>query len=405
MHDLKGNLLLSGSAALILLIFIPFQSILAQAGVFTSDVQYNFGESILFTGIYSGDEQVISGTLFFQIEGEEGSREGELQIQPGNQVEFQYNLTDDPVRAFSTIKYWFELDLDNGHRFSSPQETLQYEDNRFDWQEREAEKFHLRWYEGDTVFAQSALDVAEQGLDNAQNLVPFTLQEPVELYAYGNAVEMRTALQSFGEKWTGAHANPDLAVMMLSLPPGPEQRLEMERQIPHELMHILLYQNMGQGYANLPVWLNEGLASIAELYPNPDFLVLLEKAQEKDSLPSIQSLCRSFPRDASGAYLAYAQSASFTRYLHQQYGSSLLQQLIKNYQDGLNCQRGIEATYDLPLAQLERQWRQDMLGENVYQSAFNNLLPWFVLLGIVLLVPFGLLFSGMRKRSRGHKSG
>ena len=405
MRDLKGNLLLTGSAALILWIFIPFQAIFAQAGVFTSDVQYNFAESILFSGNYSGDEQVISGTLFFQIEGEEGTRQGELRIQPGNQVEFQYNLADDPIRAFSTIKYWFELDLDNGQTFSSPHETLQFEDNRFDWQERETEKFHLRWYEGDTGFAQSALDVAEQGLGNAQNLVPFTLKEPVELYAYGNAVEMRTALQSFGKKWTGSHANPDLAVMMLSLPPGPEQRLEMERQIPHELMHILLYQNMGQGYANLPVWLNEGLASIAELYPNPDYLVLLEKAQEKDSLPSIQSLCRSFPRDASGAYLAYAQAASFTRYLHQQYGSSLLQQLIKNYQDGLNCQRGIEATYDLTLAQLERQWRQDVLGENVYQSAFNNLLPWFVLLGIVLLLPFGLLLAGMRKRAHGHQPG
>ena len=144
MRDLKGNLFLTSSAALILWIFIPFQAIFAQAGVFTSDVQYNFAESILFSGNYSGDEQVISGTLFFQIEGEEGIRQGELRIQPGNQVEFQYNLADDPIRAFSTIKYWFELDLDNGQTFSSPHETLQYEDNRFDWQERETEKFHLR---------------------------------------------------------------------------------------------------------------------------------------------------------------------------------------------------------------------------------------------------------------------
>jgi hypothetical protein len=405
MRDQKCPLLLARLTVLILLILIPFQAIHAQAGRFTSDVHYNFGENILFSGNYSGDEQVTRGTVYFQVEGEEGTRMRELDIQPGNQVIFQYNPSDDPIRAFSAIDYWFELELDSGKMFTSPHETLIYEDNRFDWQERETDNFHLRWYEGDGSFSQSVLDVAELGLDKAKNLLPFTLKEPVEIYAYGNAVEMRSALQSFGKNWVGAHADPDLAVMVLSLPPGPEQRLEMERQIPHELMHILLYQNIGPGYANLPVWLNEGLASIAELYPNPDFLTLLEKAQEKDTLPTMDSLCRSFPRDASGAYLAYAQAASFTRYLHQQYGSSMLQQLIKQYQDGLNCQRGIEATYDLTLPQLDRQWRQDVLGENIYQSAFNNLLPWFILLGIILLVPFSLLLAGMRKRIQGRQPG
>ena len=81
-----------------------------------------------------------------------------------------------------------------------------------------------------------------------------------------------------------------------------------------------------------------------------------------------------------------------------------MQQLIMQYQDGLNCQRGAEATYNLTLAQLERQWRQDVLGENVYQSAFSNLLPWFVLLGIILLIPFGLMLAGIRKRSEGHQA-
>lgn len=404
MREQKYKLLVAWLAALIFLTTIPDQTLYAQTDPFTSDVQYNFGESILFSGNYSGDEQVLSGTLFFQQEGEEGSRGGQLEIQPGNQVQFEYNLAEDPLRAFSTVNYWFELNLENGQKYVSPQQELLYEDNRFDWQEREDAMFHLRWYEGDTAFAQTVLDVAELGLANAQNLVPFTLREPIDIYVYASAAEMRTTLQSFGKNWVGAHTDPDLGVMVLSLPPGPEQRLEMERQIPHELMHILLYQNIGPGYANLPVWLTEGLASMAELYPNPDYLVLLENAQEKDTLPSIQSLCRSFPRDASGAYLAYAQAASFTRYLHQQFGSSQMQQLIKQYQDGLNCQRGAEAAYDLTLPQLERQWRQNVLGENVYQSAFSNLLPWFVLLSIFLLIPFGLILAGIRKRSEGHQA-
>ena len=165
----------------------------------------------------------------------------------------------------------------------------------------------------------------------------------MDIYAYASAKDMQEILQSIKKNWIGAHADPDLGVMVLSLPEGPEQRLEMERQIPHELMHILLYKMVGAGYVNLPAWLSEGLASVAELYPNPDYLVLLENAHNKGNLPSIISLCQSFPRDASGAFLAYAQSASFTRYLHQRFGSSGMERLVRQYADGLDCERGIRS--------------------------------------------------------------
>ena len=171
----------------------------------------------------------------------------------------------------------------------------------------------------------------------------------------------------------------------------------MERQIPHELMHILLYKMVGAGYVNLPAWLSEGLASVAELYPNPDYLVLLESAHNKGNLPSILSLCQSFPRDASGTFLAYAQSASFTRYLQQRFGSSGLERLLRQYADGLDCQRGAEAALGVPLAQLGREWRKDVFGENVYLTAINNLLPWMVLLIMIAVIPVGLVIAGKRR--------
>ncbi|HEX7973541.1 MAG TPA: peptidase MA family metallohydrolase, partial [Anaerolineales bacterium] len=180
---------------------------------------------------------------------------------------------------------------------------------------------------------------------------------------------------------------------------GPDQRLLTEQRIPHELMHIMLYQSLGQGFANLPDWLNEGLASDAELYPNPDYQIILNSAYQKKSLLPISSLCQALPRDVSSALLAYAQSASFTRYLHHTYGMATMQSLVRDYGNGLDCGRGLEAALGQSLPQLERQWRQDTFAENASLTAANNLLPWGAMLVAVLGVPMILAVSRLRRAS------
>ena len=177
----------------------------------------------------------------------------------------------------------------------------------------------------------------------------------------------------------------------------------MERQIPHELMHILLYEKLGPAYVNLPSWLNEGLASVAELYPNPDSLILLASRQEKDTLLPITSLCNAFPRDAADAYLAYAEAASFTRFIQLQYGSILLDQIVRQYADGLDCERGIEIALGKTLSQVEREWQREALGDDPWITALKDLAPWLVLLVAVLFVPVALVFATLRSRPAPNK--
>ena len=171
----------------------------------------------------------------------------------------------------------------------------------------------------------------------------------------------------------------------------------MEQGIPHELMHIMLYQMVGPAYTNLPTWFNEGLASAAELYPNPDYQILLNNAHEKGSLLSIASLCNAFPRDASSALLAYSQSASFVRYLYHTYGTSGLNDMVTTYANGLDCERGAVSRIGKTLEQLERQWRQEVFAENANLTGLTNLFPWLVLSLAVLLGPLGLIFFKVHK--------
>lgn len=157
------------------------------------------------------------------------------------------------------------------------------------------------------------------------------------------------------------HADPELGVMVVSLPPGPGQQMETERQVPHELMHILLYQKLGQDYADLPTWLQEGLASLNETYPNPDYMTVLQDAAKKGSILSMNSLCRGFPAEASKFFQSYAQADSFTRFLYDAYGSEGLQALIQAYANGVECERGAEMGLGKTLTQLDAQWQHQAL--------------------------------------------
>jgi hypothetical protein len=307
------------------------------------------------------------------------------------------------VRAFSTLTYWFEVQLADGTRLASEQASFQYDDNRFNWQTREASPFRVHWIEGDVDFAQNALDVVKAGLQRVQSLSKVDLPpEGIDIFIYSTAAEMQATLNLASQDWVAAgHADPELGVIVVTLPPGPDQRLLMEQRLPHELMHVLLYQKMGPAYTNLPTWLNEGLASNAELYPNPDYLVLLSQAVEKDSLLPMAMLCKTFPRDASSALLAYAQATSFTRYLHEQYGSSGLERIMGNYADGLDCERGIAVALESDLPHLEKDWRRVSFGENPLLSALKRLTPWLVLLLVILAVPVGLVLVTLVRKSGG----
>jgi hypothetical protein len=361
-------------------------------------ITYNFGDFLRLSGKLEPASSRGQSYIYMQIPGVPDTFSDRLDVDSAGEYSYDYPLDTQPLRAFTTLVYWVETTDRNGSIDASPPANFFYEDNRYQWYERSSGIFVAHWYQGDASYGQMILDIAASGLQQAWSIVSLPEPENVKVYAYANAQELRQALQLSGQNWVGAHADPDLNVMLLSIPQGPEQRLEMERQVPHELMHILLYQKMGNAYASLPMWLNEGLATMAELYPNPDYSTLLDNAIQNESLLSIHSLCHSFPGDAPSAYLAYAESGSFVRYLHESYGKSGLTSLLQAYQDGVDCELGVETAFDQNIDQLESNWRRQTFGEVNPSHAFNQMLPWLLILLTVLAVPTSLVILSMRRK-------
>jgi len=376
----------------LMLFLLPWRSAAAQASlpqVQEISVQYGFGQEIIFYGQVTPAQAVSQALLFFRPQGETNTRVAVLSLQSDGRFEYHYPVSQAPIRAFSQVSFWFNLNQNNGESLTSSEYFFTYLDNRFPWQTIHSGQITLHWYAGDAAFGQDLADSAARAQQNIANLLGNFPAAEYHIYVYAAAADLQTALERGGQAWVAGHADPDLGVGLVSIAPGPEQGLQMDRQLAHELMHLAHYRSLPSGYASLPVWLKEGLAANAELIANPDYEVAISAAAQKNNLLPFTSLCASFPSDAASRFLAYAQSDSFVRRLKEQYGVSGIQALNRAYADGLGCEEGVQRALGISLTQAEQAWRTSTLGQNILLEALKNISAYALLL-LLFLVPVGL---------------
>ena len=362
-------------------------------------VEYTMGGAVNFETRVITENPIQEVWVFVHPQGDINTIAGLASQHPSNVVTYKLELSEHPIRAYSTIEFWYRITLEDGTEITTDPETFIYFDNRFEWQTLAGSPFEIFWYEGDLTFGQEILNTAQEGMSRFQNYLPVPKPADIQAYVYASATELQTALRLSGESglWIAGHADPDLGVVVVTIPPGPAQTYEIKRQIPHEITHVMLYQWLGEDYYNLPQWLREGLPSMAELFPNPDYALLLENAHDTESLLPMDTLCESFPLGASNFLLAYAQSADFTWFLYENYGSTRLEALSRAYADGLNCEQGAQQALGISLAELDREWRKQTFGDNTLLAVLRELLPWIVLMGVILVGPLVLIVGRRRE--------
>ena len=361
-------------------------------------ISYLFGSPITFQArLLNVPGPISEAYILFRADGEPSTRVFPVTVAADGVTTFIYSFEQGPIRPFATLRYQYRVKLQDGQELFTDEFSFLYYDNRFPWQEREADGVRIHWYAGDERFGQDALDVAREGLQRSKQLLLVEPAARIDIYIYASVTDLQKALETGGVSWAGGHASPDLRVGMVSIAPGAEQGLEMDREIPHELAHIVTYDLTRERYQSLPVWLREGIASQTEITTNPDYPRAITLASESQSLLSFGDLCASFPPDSGRAFLAYAQSDVFTRFVIEKYGQSGLLALIQAYGDGLDCEQGAVRALGQPLTQLEAEWKSSSLGMNRGFAVLGNFLPYLILLIFVMAVPLtnALLFKGV----------
>lgn len=373
-----------------------------QAGIeIETAATYVFGRQITFTVLVRSPVQIQQATIVILDESL-----GVSHVRPvvftNDSSEFVFDTQQNMIRPFSSVSWYYQITLADGSAVQSTTQSIHYEDNRYGWQRLEAGSLRVLWAQGDAAFGQSALNAALTGLQSISSLLPVDLNQPADLYIYPAQTDI-SFLSS--EAWEAGRAYPDLGVALVAIELDSNQSLNMEQRIPHELMHVMLFRQLGAGYRNLPVWLNEGLATLAEINPTSDYERLLLDASNRNDLIPMQDLCAAFPADSTAAFLAYAEARSFTAYLRDSYGAPALLNLARLYSSGVDCENGTQGALGLSLSQLDEDWREQALGQNVLGVAFRNLIPYFVLLLLLILLPFLVGMNSVRQKAGQNGSG
>lgn len=396
-------------AILLIAAIMPFNvdQVHGQGGIVVEEpmVAVSFGQSITFQAKIKSSIPIQQVSLLFRGINEENTRVETLTTGTDGSVSFTYDASLNIIPPFSWVVFWFQATLSDNQTYTSDPIRFQYKDDRFPWRDLSRENVNVHWYAGDDAFGSTALDAATSGVQAIREIIPVSLNDPIDIYIYSNPTDLQNTLLLGGENWAGGHATPEFGVVMVAIAPGASQSIEMQTKIPHELAHVMLYRSLGNAYAAQPLWLLEGIASMVELYPNPDYARALEIASSGDTLLAFESLCASFPADAGNAFLAYAQSQSFVSYIRDSFGSSGLVRLTNSYREGFSCELGATSALGTPLSQLDVRWRENVLGQNTSGVAVRNLLPFLLLLALVLMVPlWGAIDMLRQRRKNGNNS-
>ncbi len=403
------KLILKLMAILLTAAMLPFNvnQATAQGGIVVEEPQVavSFGQSITFQAKIKSSIPIQQVSLLFRGINEENTRVETLAVGTDGFVSFTYDASLNIIPPFSWVVFWFQATLSDNQTYTSDPIRFQYKDDRFPWRDVSRENVNVHWYAGDDAFGAAALDAATSGVIAMNEIIPISLNEPIDIYIYSNPTDLQNTLLLGGDDWAGGHASPEFGVVMVAIAPGAGQVIEMQTKIPHELAHVMLFRSLGEKYASQPLWLLEGIASMVELYPNPDYARALEIASSSDTLLAFESLCASFPPDAGNAFLAYAQSQSFVSYIRDSFGSTGLTRLASSYSEGFSCELGATSALGTPLSQLDTRWRENVLGQNTAGIAMRNLLPFLLLLALVLMVPlWGAIDMLRQRRKNGNKS-
>ena len=358
------------SFVLSILIAIPIlfslsTALLAQGEitVISSDAETQFPSTITFSLEAEAASDIADIDLVYRKNGESlipVSSRVDVDFIPGQLVTASWTwdmLETGGLPPGTEIDYWWLIEDAAGHKLETSPATIAFDDLSHNWRSLASDQVSIFWYEGDLSFIQELIDAADEALERMAVEIGVALEQPVKIYIYASAGDLRNALV-YPQEWTGGIAFPGYGIVIIGI--SPDNLAWGKRAIAHEMGHLVVHQALSGFYGHLPVWLDEGLAMDAEGDLRPDLQTMLNKAIARDTLFSVRSISSSFPTDPDEARLCYAESYSLVQFLIDTYGSDKILKLMAVLDEGNTYDDAMLEVYDFNVDGLNAVWRESL---------------------------------------------
>ncbi|MDQ3929187.1 MAG: peptidase MA family metallohydrolase [Chloroflexota bacterium] len=313
------------------------------------------------------------------------------------------DLTTDYVPPGTELEYYWTLTDQEGNIAETPAETFKLVDDRYQWRSRTDAKGRVtvNWYDGGEGFGWTLLGEATGALDRLEKDIDAGLTRPAEVWVYASQDDLLDALPRNIPEWVGGKAFPPLALVMVAIPDDEYAEYEIQRTVPHELSHLVLYQATRNPYNTPPAWLDEGLAVYNQEFHDPTEEDALREAAGRGGIVPLKALSGSFGADEESAMLAYAQSHSVVEFLltDSRYGPDKLARTVAAFREGVTYDEALLAGVGATVDEIDEQWRASLpyeviepLDTDIVAASPLNWVFWMgAALCLVLFTAGGLL--------------
>lgn len=258
------------------------------------------------------------------------------------------------------VEIWWEWEvlLSSGESLVTERMSYTLEDPRFDWKTVNNERIDVHWTEGSNAFGAQILDIARRSLERLEEQTGVILLEKIRLTVYPDSTDIQTAIMHLPE-WAGGISDARFNLAILGIP---ADALDWADEIiPHEIAHLVIgmrtFNCMG---IDLPTWLSEGIATLAEGDLSPEEHQMLFDKLTEGSLPGLITLTSGFSANAGEARLSYTQSAAAVGYLLETYGPQKFDELLGVIQGGKNADSALLQVYGLDTSDIDQAWRASL---------------------------------------------
>ncbi len=350
-----------------------------------SEADYAFGQVLRFHLELPESADLQQATLFFREQTALETFRADVSFAVGaNELVYEVDLTQLHLAPYSLVTYWWVLQTEQGEVLS-PQQTLAYEDDQYNWQRMDRDGVTAHWTGGSPAFGQTVLDVVSEIMPRLTAVLPLQTLEPFDIYVYPSSADLRAALRLTG-LGESEGPQPELGVILVTAVNPQTAQEELRQSLPQAITQLLLYRISGQNYDDFPLWLREGLASTVTITPHPRYDDILETAvREGTTLPFLE-LCDAFPQENNSHLLAQAQSDDLIRFIKNRHGDQSLSALVNVYRTQADCAAGVRSALQISLADLETAWLSDrQIRTPSEQFWLDNRLWALILLGSFII--------------------
>jgi hypothetical protein len=381
------------------------QTAIAAQGitVVESKASYSFAQQVTFTLQATSNAEITKVYVFFRATGEERTEAAIVAIEPGLEINARHvhELRRAPLPPFAAVTFWWRIENSAGASVTTETQQFQYTDNRFRWEQLSANGLTVHWIEGhgDPIFGQAALDIAQASVEDINVELRAPAPESIHVYIYDAQPNLNAAMVLTGREWVSGQAHPELGVAVVAIPFEEGYTSRMDRYIPHEITHLLVYQAVTPvSYRYVPEWLDEGLATSHERLPTPEYAIAIKEAHAQGRLLPLEDLCVPFSPDSQTAFLAYAQSSSVVQFIRERYGAQGVRALLAAYADGASCRGGVQEALNTSLNGLETAWRASLKPQAPWRALVDQVGVWVGLWLLSLLVAVPMIGRLRRRR-------